>query len=245
MVVRTGGVPKSGNEQLDRFTMEHLPKAFPSKCWWCGKEIMREVEPCERVYCIECEKKKKEEYASIIGEYLHLKKKIMLERGVKILENATLFMDEYYLPYKNIRDEFLEGKQDFLSSEEIAVALVLVNLGYDYIPNYKILNHKVDFYIPEIKVCLEIDGVHHEMTTIKDSRRDKEIRDELGNDWEIVRIKTEYIHKNPEKVIDACIALKEEKQKLRNANGGFLPEYFSDREKDMYARMEKRKLYKK
>lgn len=233
------------DEQLNRFIEENTPKAFPSRCWLCGKEVMRKIEPLERVFCPECWIEKKRQHAEDVKAYTHLKRKLMIERALNIMESARCPMDDYYLVNKYISDNFLNGIFDFRSAEEIVVAMVLTNLGYDYESNYKIDNYKVDFYIPELKVCLEIDGIQHELKTIKDSRRDKEIRTKLGPEWEIVRIKAEYISFAPEKVIDACIALKEEKQKLRNANGGFLPEYFSDREKDMYERMEKRKLYKK
>ena len=83
-------------------------------------------------------------------------------------------------------------------------------------------------------VCLEIDGGYHETKRISDSKRDIEIRKLLGDEWEIIRIKTNYLEKDPEKLLDAIDALYAEKKKLRKQNNGIIPEHFSKRERDHY-----------
>lgn len=230
-------------ETGERFTPDAMrpEKEFPSKCWGCGKEIILSYEPRYRVFCPECKEKHDKEHSEKLDVYLKLKGELMLERALRKLENQSTPMDEYLAPYKYIKDKIENREHDYKSSEEIMIALVLTNFGYDFMPNYSIGKYCVDFYIPELFTCLEVDGFTHDLHTIYDSRRDVELRKVLGAKWEIIRVKTEFIDKNPEKIIDAIEAMYAEKKQLRAQNNGIIPERFSERERDLYKRINTRK----
>ena len=46
---------------------DRLEKEFPSKCWYCGKEIVYKVEPLYRVFCPECREKYNAEREEKLG----------------------------------------------------------------------------------------------------------------------------------------------------------------------------------
>ena len=83
-------------------------------------------------------------------------------------------------------------------------------------------------------MCLEIDGSTHNYTTKKDCERDITIRNILGKEWEVVRVKTKYIEKNPEDIVASIISEKMLLQNLRLQNAGIIPESYAKRYKDYY-----------
>jgi very-short-patch-repair endonuclease/DNA-directed RNA polymerase subunit RPC12/RpoP len=100
------------------------------------------------------------------------------------------------------------------STEEMITALVLFKDNIELKHQYKIGKKKVDFLLPDYKIVLEIDGeLYHGVENKKrDEERDKYIINILGNDWDVLRIKTNDINKKAFKVTDAVIRFK----KLRN-----------------------------
>lgn len=205
------------------------------KCWYCGNEIELAYEPRERICCEDCFVKAKEEHKALVAEYSKLKIKVMYENALRMMEKSgRCYMHEYYESAERILQKALSDTESFMSSHEMVVAIVLDNLMYLYEPNYKILNYRVDFFIPELKACLEVDGNLHEHKLEYDSRRDIAIRDVLGPEWEVIRIRTKYIEENPEKVVDAIEAMITEKKKLRKKNRGYMPYGFSKRDNTLY-----------
>lgn len=205
------------------------------KCWRCGKKIQYKHEPKMIVYCEECAKMQSEEHNRLIKDYAILKIKVMHRNALRIMEKSgKCYMHEYEESSKRILQKALENTENYMSAHEMIVGIVLNNYCFDYKPNFKILNYRVDFYIPEIKVCLEVDGAQHVKNLMYDGRRDIEIRNVLGSDWEVVRIKTKYIEENPEKIIEALELLAKEKRRLRKKNNGIIPYGFSKRENVLY-----------
>ena len=96
------------------------------------------------------------------------------------------------------------------------------------------MKYRVDFYVPELKVCLEIDGHLHEHNAVYDSNRDIELRQFLGGDWEIIRVPTKYIDKNPSMIPEAIEKIKMAKAEFRKKNNGILPDHYSKRERELY-----------
>lgn len=205
------------------------------ECWRCGKTVECEGEPRARVYCEECRPKALAEHKALVREYAELKRRVMIDTALRKMERAGMYMHEYLEIAKTIKVEIDANEDKFLSADEIVAAMVLQSYNVDYEANKAVGRYVVDFYIPDMHVCLEIDGDRHEANTISDSKRDIEIREILGPEWEIVRIKTNYLAKNPERLVDAIEALYAEKKKLRAQNGGIIPEHFSRRERDYYA----------
>lgn len=205
------------------------------ECWRCGAKIQFDDEPHERVYCEGCKKEAIREHNDLVEQYSKLKIRVMVDIAIRKMERAGMYMHEYLDVSKEISGEIDECPSRYLSADEVIAAMVLKSYGIGYEPNKRVGDFVVDFYIPEMCVCLEIDGDRHEMNTIRDSKRDITIRQQLGAQWEIIRIKTNYLEKNPEKLVDAIEAIYEQKKKLRKENNGIIPEYFSRREKDLYA----------
>lgn len=196
---------------------------------------MFDEEPRERVFCPECKSLALAEHKDLVRRYAELKRQVMIATAVRKMERAGMYMHEYLGIARTISVEIDANEDKFLSADEIVAAMVLQSYGIDYEPNKRVGDYVVDFYIPEMHVCLEIDGDRHETSTIRDSRRDIVIRDELGPEWEVIRIKTNYLERDPEKLVEAIEALYAEKKKLRAANGGIIPEHFSRRERDHYS----------
>lgn len=212
------------------------------KCWRCGKEVPFTYEPRRTVYCKECEEKHIEEHNQLIKEYATLKIRVMHDNALRIMEKSEkCYMHEYEESAKHVLQKALENTENYMSAHEMVVGIILNNYKYYYEPNFKILNYRVDFYIPEFKVCLEVDGAQHAHKLEYDSRRDIDIRNVLGSDWEIVRIKTGYIEENPEKIVDAIEALAKEKRRLRKKNNGIMPYGFSKRENVLYEAVTKKR----
>ena len=214
------------------------------ECWECNKKIKYYDEPNERVFCEECRKKHVENYNNLLKEQSKIKSEIMLEKAMQIIENSKSYAHEYKDSYIRIKQLITDNCSLFRSSEEVVVALVLDNFHYDYEVNYKINKYVVDFYIPEEKLCLEVDGERHKYNTQYDKKRDMVIREDLGSEWEVVRIPTKYISFYPDKIPEAMLKLKNEMQKSRQ-NYGIISDNFSRREQDYYGSILELQRYRK
>lgn len=204
------------------------------ECWYCNNEVPLRQEPQKRVVCDKCFGVVDEEKNEVIKEYNRLKKVVMFENAINLLEKAKLYMHEYKKSAGKVYASLISSKFDYKSSHEVATAIILHDYNYEFKVNHSILNYKVDFYIPELKVCLEIDGRLHKHSKLYDNSRDIEIRNELGKQWEVIRIPTALIEKKPTFLIDTIEMLYNKKKELRCKNNGILPEHYSQREKTHY-----------
>lgn len=222
--------------------MDEKAEKIPSPCWRCGKEHLFIYEPTERVYCPECRQAKAIEHEAKVKQYVKLKMDLMLERALCIMERCgKVSMDSIREPFAILSERFERGEEEYRSAEEVVAALILMDNGYEFEANKRIGRYTVDFYIPELKAILEIDGHEHDLKTIYDSKRDLEIRQNLPPDWEIVRIKTEFVAVNPSKIPEAVEQMRNEKQRVRKEHGGIIPEHFSARERDLYKAVQSRR----
>ena len=55
------------------------------------------------------------------------------------------------------------------------------------IPQYKVLNYRIDFYLPDLNIAIEYDEKHHSYKKHKDANRQKEIENEIKN-IEFIRV---------------------------------------------------------
>lgn len=206
------------------------------ECWRCGKKVkVTGSEPLERVFCPECFKEDQKEHEELIAEYSKLKIRVMFENALRLMEKSEkVYMHEYLDASKVIYQKAIAETEKFMSADEIIVAIVLEEYGFEYQPNYSILSYRVDFYIPELKACVEVDGMLHGYKLEYDSERDINLRNALGSEWEIVRIPTKYIEENPSKIVDGIEQLAKEKRRLRQKNFGAMPYGFSRRENKHY-----------
>lgn len=155
----------------------------------------------------------------------------MFERAIKTLEKQAIDIYEYKDIIEQMSEYVNENPEKFDSAQEIIAAIILVDNAVKVKTQYKIERYRVDFYIPEYKIVLEIDGDFHKNNLFRDNQRDIKIREILGDDWETVRISTAYIDRNARALVDAMLSIKVEKQKIRKQHNGFLPEWYSARDK--------------
>jgi len=203
------------------------------ECWYCGIETEIEIQNL-RAFCPECFEEHKQKHLEIVKKYANLKTKIMFETALRILEKSGIAVNKYQDSAFAVIESALSDTEKFLSSYEIIAAIILEHNGYDYKSNYTIGRYRVDFYIPELKVCLEIDGSFHNGKEIRDNKRDVEIRNTLGKEWEVLRIATKYLDQNAPMLIKAIEELKKEKLKWRDKYNGLTPDWYSLREKKHY-----------
>lgn len=92
--------------------------------------------------------------------------------------------------------------------------------------------YDIDFYLPNIRVCLEIDGeMHRKGNQQKEDQRDEAIRAHLiqetgQEEWEVIRIPTTTTRKNAAYLLREVIRIAAEKRQIRAEHGGTLPEGF-------------------
>jgi very-short-patch-repair endonuclease len=201
------------------------------------EEILDNTGQCARTYCADCGTTVQEEYQADLAEYIRLKSKLMVNRAITNLERQILDIYDYQAAIEVVSEFGANNPEKFMSSQEVIAAIILVHNEIKATVQYKILNYQVDFYLPTLKVVLEIDGFMHDYSEVKDSRRDINIRDELGADWEVIRIPTKYIDENAKVLPEAIIETKKYKQKLRRQNHGVIPDWYSKREQKNYKRI--------
>ena len=202
------------------------------KCWICEKEICMDSKGvCNRVYCPECEEKHNEEVKKDKANYVILKKKMMFERAMELMENQGCNMSAYRNSAVRVQRYLYSNWDKFDSAYEIIAAVILIKDGLQIKMQHKVGRYQIDILIPDKKIALEIDGDRHKYRQEYDSQRDLEIKDALGDGWEIVRIGTQYIDKDCRKLVEAMTAVKEKKQRLREQHGGVIPEWFGKRKR--------------
>lgn len=197
------------------------------KCWYCGKEadyvrpiaytdIGKELIPHKvkdysnyRSYCVECKRKHDEETKRDKESYAILKKKVMFERALELLEAQGCEMDKIRNSAIMTQKYLYSHIDKFDSADEIIAAIILISRGVKIQPQAKVGRYQVDFLLPELKVVLEVDGYTHKMRKQYDTQRDQEIRETLGEGWEIVRISTKSLETKAIKIIEAIPAIKE------------------------------------
>lgn len=207
------------------------------KCWKCDNVADIEIyeEPNKRVFCKECSKEFKKEKENLVSEYVTLKNKVMFENALRTMEKSKgTYMHEYKCTCEMLFKKFQANPDMFLSSHEIIAAIILTDFEYEFEANKKIGKYKVDFVIPELFVCLEIDGNLHEHKLEYDNSRDIDIRHELGSKWEVIRIKTKFLEETPTILVEEIEHIYSKKKKLRVKNNGIIPEHFSKREAAHY-----------
>lgn len=187
--------------------------------------------PKHRCYCEECKAKKDVRDLENIRKQRELKNISMYERGLSIIENQKVDMYEYkeacdviaeFVEKNNAllyTDEWQKAKE-FDSADEVAVAIILVENEIKTVMQKKIGKNKVDFYIPSLKVVLEVDGELYHTNKGKEFARDSNLRSILGDEWEIIHIPTKYIHQKIELLPEAIKQLKAQQQKERSLHKG-------------------------
>jgi very-short-patch-repair endonuclease len=207
------------------------------KCWICGKDIVESFGAMDIMsgrFCKEHWREHQKQYKQTVTEYLKLKTQIMFERAIRLLENTGINMTDIKREAQAVQKHSVDSPESYKSSQEMVTAVIMLKAGYDFELNYKIGKYIVDMYLPDLKLIVEVDGERHDNRQLQDSKRDTELRRMLGDEWEVIRIPTQYIEQNPAKIPEAVTALAKQKRDLRKKNGGFLPNSYSKREQAKY-----------
>ena len=176
------------------------------KCWSCGRDAEKTsrggVFPSEHFvcYCRECYedfvKTENEENAM----YVYLKHKRMLDSAIHILEDQKTDMYRYREAIDAVSDHIKENPDKYDSAYEVVAAIVLIQNRIRVKMQYAIGRYRVDFYLPDLGIILEIDGDRHRYNKTKDNKRDATIKNIIGRDIDIIRIKTEFLYQNARKL---------------------------------------------
>lgn len=199
------------------------------RCWHCGgvdsSDHYIEDEAQMRYFHTECRSEYESERDNQLEEYIQLKIKVMHERALRMLEKQGAELNHYFDKSEAVLTKALETPSAFASSAEMIAGMELLRKEIRFKPEYTIGRRRVDFYIPELKVVLEIDGHFHKGKELQDSKRDVEVLSVLNKDdsgWEVVRIPTSRIEENSKKLVNAIIAIANYRRKERSMNNGFL-----------------------
>ena len=227
---------------MEHFNKEYLECMKKSKnnkveCWECGKTT---TSPESKIpYCTDCKLLINEQRTEDQIEFTRLRTKSMLERALEILQkqNKPIKVADYKEAANAIAEytEMNSGKFD--SAYEILAAMELIRNKVHIKIQQTVANKNVDFILEEEQVILEIDGYLHEYSKEEDYRTDLDIRTELGSNWEVVRIPTKYIETNISMLYEAIMESKIYKQELRKQNHGILPDFYSERDKQVWNKL--------
>lgn len=210
------------------------------KCWDCGEDVKSDI-TYSRVYCDSCASKKAKAFAEKGEIYARLKKEIMLERALFLLDNQEkkTNISEYKEAIEVVKSYSEKNIEKFKSKEEMAVAIELVKNKIQTKVGAVVAGHEFDFMLPDMEVLLEVDGYLHEYSEIQDAKFDIKAVKELGAGWEVIRVPTKYIAKNISQLLVYIREAYDYQQKVRKENNGLLPDYYSNREKKYYKKVVK------
>lgn len=101
------------------------------------------------------------------------------------------------------------------SIPEAMVAVELLRHGYFIIPQQKVGRYRVDFYLPDDKLVIEVDGgtFHHNGIN---GKREATLQFSLGLDVTIIHVPAEWISKNITKLRSVIKAQTKRAEKNRN-----------------------------
>lgn len=189
------------------------------KCWICGDKATKTrnlkisqnlfggyvwTKPVDttkqRCYCSKCYKMVEKNIKEENELYIKLKKKRMMETALDNLEHQNINIYEYKEAIEAIQDYMLEKEDKFDSSYEVLAAIMLIQNRIQIKPQFKVGRYQADFCLPDYHIILEIDGERHKNRKYYDSKRDKEIKEILGTDWEIIRIPAELLDQNANRI---------------------------------------------
>lgn len=188
------------------------------KCWVCGKEAtttnkyeviggqvcgLKSPSKYIRCYCEECAEKVRSEKKAEEAVYIRLKKQRMFDTALENLESQNVDIYKLKPAIERVEKYLVNNPDKFDSSYEVLTAIVLLNAGVSFQMQKKILRYQVEFCIPSHKIILEVDGERHKTKKTTDRERDVKIKEELGSDWNIIRIDTEYLDQNALRLIKA------------------------------------------
>lgn len=185
---------------------------FIHMCVYCGEVFENNTR--NSYECPECEKKTK------LLNLLHRADKATskLKRFRKYMNQEDKDRLEKTIDY--VKSRMIKGIDRFSSVPEVIVAIQLKMQGIEYVSQKKIGNKKIDLFLPEMKVCLEIDGELYHTDDEKTKGRDEEIYSILGSEYEIIHIDASNVPIytwNLKESIPYIVTQRRDNKRMRNA----------------------------
>lgn len=194
--------------------IEIVGRYFNIPCSLCREEYVRSYSYSrDKVYaCKAC----KDTIKATENKEKYMRKELKFDDAVNRITKQVSKIEEYQEAIGKVH-KTLHRAGWYRSTEEIMVAIELLKQGIKTIHQQKIGRYKVDFVLPEYKVLLEIDGktFHNNSTTNKEGIRDGEILLNIGCDWEMIRIDTDKINKDIQKLVPSIKAILEHRRKRK------------------------------
>lgn len=205
------------------------------KCVLCNSEL---DEKNNQYYCEKC-----------ISKMKYVKKMNMIDKAekeiCKKLYGRKVSKEDICKTVNVIRERVANNIDNFSSVPEVITAIQMSMIGLKYETQKNIGGIKVDFFIPEIKIILEIDGLIYHANNDEKFLRDRRIMHYVGEKWEIVHIDTDKIPKYTWNLRDALpfiITQRNEQWRFRDTelDSDFLMDFeklerYLDRENKKYA----------
>ena len=200
-------------------------------CHKCGAEVpVWRYESGTKYTCKKCRAEERMIAADIRKEEDHKTRTAKLEKVIHRIKQGGNY-PRYESAIAAVRQMIDDGGRVFDSTEEIAVAIVLIEEGIQFRHQVRFGKRYIaDFVLDDMKVVLEIDGdiFHGESRQERQQVRDDLIIAALGPEWEIVRIKTSALNQNISKLPKALRAVLKKREMYRRINKGQLPEWYND-----------------
>lgn len=197
-----------------------------TKCWDCGKPIERyasQEKPRNRQWCDECEKRIRKETKERNEVQRQLRKIKSMEVALGILESQNYNMYRCKPEIEAVKEYYFSGKAKYGSSLEIAAAIELLINRIKVRTQVQIRGYRADMVLPDLKVVLEIDGDRHSRGNYKDAMRDILVHEEMGKEWETVRVKSNRIRLELRNLVPYILDQHSKQQELREKHDGDIP----------------------
>ena len=206
-------------------------KEIERRCWKCNVNVGK-VASNKIPLCDECKEKEDQYNNELKEQYRILGNKLKFKRAIEILcKQPNMNIEKYKEEIETIREYIEKFPTKFDSAHEVVAAIILLSSRINIKIQASINDYKVDFMLKDEFIILEIDGERHRSKLDYDFKRDVEIRNILGSEWEIIRIETKYIESNVEKLYDVLLDIYSYRKEVRKSNSGILPEWYSQRER--------------
>ena len=189
-----------------------MKKQYIKICYICGKEF--ESGSIKKYSCKECD-----ENVRLVKKLKMLDKAeyslthIIGKNGIKFNINISKEVDI-------IKKRVESGIDNFSSKPEAIVALQLERRGIRYESQKSIGGKNVDFYLPNMKIVLEIDGELYHTDENEKFIRDRAIMRALGEKYEIVHIEASLVPSFTWKLdiaIPMLVSWRNEKYRFRDS----------------------------
>lgn len=200
-----------------------MNKQFIHICVMCGRDFENNVRISYK--CPKCEQK-----------LVFLRKLEMIDKAehklLSISGKPKINID-LSKEVQTIRERCAKRIDRFSSVQEAMVAIQLEYQNVDYVSQKEINGKKVDFYLPDLKIILEIDGEIYHTDTEKELLRDSKIMYENKGEYEIVHIDAEAVPRYTWNLKEALPYVVKQRKQQKTFDNIYYDEYLLENFKYM------------